>query len=61
MGPWDREDGFGHFVENEDFSKSGTVVESPVHSPQLSLPLVKSVRAFDPSSDRIHHASSTFP
>jgi hypothetical protein len=27
MGPWDREDGFGHFVKNEDFLKSGIVLK----------------------------------
>jgi hypothetical protein len=28
MGPWDREDGFGHFVKNEDFLKSGIVLKN---------------------------------
>ncbi len=27
IGPWDRENGFGHFVKNEDFWKSGTVLK----------------------------------
>ncbi len=28
MGPWDREDGFGHFVKNEIFLKSGIVLKN---------------------------------